>query len=64
MGAEMDLNLSDIAGASPSQVRLHIGLSAVIQDADGGTTYWALAHAPGKPDFHHPDSFAFTLEPA
>lgn len=40
-----------------------IGLSAVIEDIDGGISYWALAHAPGKPDFHHPDSFVLTLPP-
>lgn len=38
-----------------------VGLSAVIEDADGGISYWALAHPPGKPDFHHPDSFALVL---
>ncbi len=40
-----------------------VGLSAVIEDIDGGISYWALAHPPGKPDFHHPDSFALTLPP-
>ena len=35
-----------------------IGLSAVIEDANGGMSYWALAHPPGKPDFHHADGFA------
>lgn len=40
-----------------------IGLSAVIEDIDGGISYWALAHPPGKPDFHHPDSFALFLPP-
>jgi len=40
-----------------------IGLSAVIEDIDGGISYWALAHPPGKPDFHHPASFALTLPP-
>lgn len=38
---------------------LLLGLSAVIQDRHGGVSYWAYAHAKGKPDFHHPDSFAF-----
>lgn len=38
-----------------------LGLSAVIEDIDGNISYWALAHPPGKPDFHHPDSFALTL---
>lgn len=41
-----------------------IGLSAVIEETDGAKSYWALAHAPGKPDFHHPDAFAYDLEPA
>ncbi len=40
-----------------------MGLSAVIEDADGAISYWAFAHPPGKPDFHHPDSFALTLPP-
>ncbi|HYC73851.1 MAG TPA: DOMON-like domain-containing protein [Brevundimonas sp.] len=40
-----------------------IGLSAVIEDIDGGISYWALAHPSDKPDFHHPDSFALTLPP-
>ncbi len=40
-----------------------IGLSAVIEDIDGAISYWALAHPPGKPDFHHPDSFALILPP-
>lgn len=39
-----------------------LGLSAVIEETSGAKSYWALAHAPGKPDFHHPDAFAFDLE--
>jgi hypothetical protein len=31
-----------------------IGLSAVIEEADGTMSYWALAHPPGKADFHDP----------
>jgi len=41
---------------------LRLGLSAVIEDADGSLSYWALAHPPGKPDFHHTDAFALDLE--
>jgi hypothetical protein len=37
-----------------------LGLSAVIEDTRG-KSYWALAHAPGKPDFHHADAFAIEL---
>jgi hypothetical protein len=41
--------------------KLLIGLSAVIEDESGALSYWALRHAPGKPDFHHPDAFALKL---
>jgi hypothetical protein len=38
-----------------------LGLSAIIEEASGRRSYWALAHPPGKPDFHHPDSFALRV---
>ena len=38
-----------------------LGLSAVIEEKDGTKSYWALAHAPGEPDFHHPDCFVARL---
>lgn len=41
--------------------RLEANLSAVIEEADGTRSYWALRHPPGKPDFHHPDCFALEL---
>lgn len=41
-----------------------VGLSAVIEEADGTKSFWALAHPPGKPDFHHPDCFVLELPPA
>jgi hypothetical protein len=44
--------------------RIRIGLSAVIEDQEGALSYWALRHAPGKPDFHHPDAFAMELDEA
>lgn len=40
-----------------------MGISAVIEDVKGGLTYYAFHHAPGKPDFHHPDSFALVVPP-
>lgn len=41
-----------------------LALSAVIEDAGGSVSYWALAHPPGKPDFHHAACFAHELSPA
>lgn len=40
---------------------LRVGVSAVLEEQDGQKSYWALIHPAGKPDFHHPDSFALTL---
>lgn len=41
----------------------HLGLSAVIEEVSGNKSYWALAHPPGGPDFHHRDCFALQLPP-
>lgn len=38
-----------------------VGLSAVVDEVAGGVSYWALAHPPGCPDFHHADCFALEL---
>lgn len=58
--------LVDLAALSGAyrQARLHIGLAVIIEEKDGGISYWALRHAPGKPDFHHADAFALTLDEA
>ena len=38
-------------------MKLRIALSAVIEDDGGKISYWALQHAPDKPDFHHVAGF-------
>jgi hypothetical protein len=38
-----------------------ISLSAVLEDASGALSYWALRHPCDRPDFHHPDGFALAL---
>lgn len=40
---------------------IEIALCAVLEECDGTISYWALAHPPGKPDFHHPDCFQLRL---
>jgi hypothetical protein len=42
--------------------RLRIAMAAVVEDEGGRLSYWALRHPPGRPDFHHPDSFTLELE--
>jgi hypothetical protein len=50
----------DLTADAPWQ----LGLSAVIEETSGSKSYWALAHPPGAPDFHHPTCFALELPPA
>lgn len=57
------LNLRGLP-ALARQTSWQIGLSAVIEDMTGGLSYWALAHPPGKPDFHHADCFAHEFSAA
>jgi hypothetical protein len=46
---------------APADAPWRLALSAVIEEASGRKSYWALAHPPGKPDFHHPDCFVAEL---
>ena len=48
----------------PRDAVWHLGLSAVIEETGGRKSYWALAHPPGKADFHHSDCFAYELAAA
>jgi len=59
-----DLNVTvDVGTATdlPPDAPWRLGLSAVIEEVDGRTSHWALAHPPGRADFHHPDCFAAEL---
>jgi len=40
---------------------LCIGLSAVMEEANGQLSYWALRHLCEQPDFHHPAGRALRL---
>ncbi|GAA4764247.1 hypothetical protein GCM10023219_06030 [Stakelama sediminis] len=48
----------------PKDIGWRISLSAVMEEVDGTKSYWALAHPPGKPDFHHPACFVLELPAA
>jgi len=63
--ARLDLYaLVDLARLSPAHVRarLTVGLAAIIEEASGGLSYWALAHPSDRPDFHHAGAFALELD--
>jgi hypothetical protein len=55
---ELDRILPPVAGkGGEADAPWRLGLSAVIEEANGNQSFWALAHPPGKPDFHHPDGW-------
>lgn len=49
------------AALLPAAGPLLLGLSAVIEGADGDKDYWALAHAGERPDFHCRQTFTLVL---
>jgi hypothetical protein len=57
------------SGPLPMDAPWRLGLSAIIEEAGiegagGQKSYWALAHPPGKPDFHNRDGFMAELPAA
>jgi hypothetical protein len=48
--------------ASYADAKLRLGISAVVEDAAGRLSYWALRHPCSTPDFHHPEAFALELD--
>jgi hypothetical protein len=59
---QASLKIDELPGL-PRDAGWRLGLAAITEDAHGGKSYWALAHPPGKPDFHHFDCFALELSP-
>lgn len=61
-GFELTASLaSRLLPAAPS---LQLGLTVVVEAADGSKSYWALAHAAVQPDFHLRPSFSLILKAA
>ena len=60
-GGRLELDAEICQDFLPPGRPLRLGLSAVMEDADGELSYWALRHPQGKPDFHHTDAFALQL---
>ncbi len=47
--------------AAPAGSYCRLGLSAVLETAAGGKSYWALLHPGPQPDFHRREAFLLTL---
>jgi hypothetical protein len=52
------------AALLPTGAERRLGLSAVIEHADGSLAYWALRHDGPQPDFHRPATFLISLDSA
>ena len=59
---EVSLKLNGLSGL-PRNAGWRLGLAAVTEDTRGRQSHWALAHPPGKADFHHFDCFTHELSP-
>lgn len=59
-GLNANVPLGEIIGDSCAD-HISIGLSAIVEQTDGAVSYWALAHPPGEPDFHHECCFTLPL---
>lgn len=52
------------AALLPDGSARRLGLTAVIEHADGALAYWALRHDCPQPDFHRPATFLISLDSA
>ncbi|MES2444598.1 MAG: DOMON-like domain-containing protein [Pseudomonadota bacterium] len=59
LGADLHFDSAAMARAP-----WHLGLSMVVEEKDGGKSWWALAHSADKPDFHRADCFTLELPAA
>jgi hypothetical protein len=57
---EAEVPLCDL-GLARRRQGLKLALAAVVEEDSGTLSYWALKHAPDKPDFHHSDGFVLEL---
>jgi hypothetical protein len=66
IGTKMDPDCYEmdvlVATGLPDIGTWDVGVSAIIEETDGRKSYWALAHPPGKADFHHPDGFTHRIK--
>ena len=61
-GERLELDAEIRPACLPPGPSLRLGLSAVVEEAHGVLSYWALRHPAGAPDFHHTDAFALPLD--
>lgn len=58
----LQLDVTLTSAALPAGNHLPCALAVIVEAHDGRLGYWALAHPPGQPDFHHRDGFTLILD--
>jgi hypothetical protein len=53
---------ADLTGVAEARWPWRVALCAVVADAAGGRSYWALRHTKPNPDFHDAAGFAFSMD--
>lgn len=53
----------DLGGQGLAARELELGIAAVLENARGALSYWALTHPGARPDFHDPSGFTGRLAP-
>lgn len=61
VGQSMAIFDAAVPAAGLPSLPWRYGLSAVIEEAGGALSYWAIAHPDGKADFHSPACFGGEL---
>ncbi len=51
----------DLGGIFPDGTDAEAGICAVVRDAAGNASHWALRHAGPRPDFHRRDGFVLKI---
>ncbi|MCC6849214.1 MAG: DOMON-like domain-containing protein [Deltaproteobacteria bacterium] len=60
LAIDVRVALADLS-SEYAHAALRVGLTMVVEAADGRLSYWALHHPTAQPDFHHPDGFTLRL---
>ena len=64
LNLKADIDVSSLVEET-QPIRLGVSAVLIVQDEQGNPqeTFWAIKHPASKPDFHHPNSFALSMQP-
>lgn len=59
---QVDVHVDELPPPWGASAPLRLALTAVVEHANGASSYWSVAHPAGRPDFHHEDGFVVPCE--